>query len=115
MPTYRAARGGVGGKQTGDTPRGFRMTMRWFYRALGVAAVAAAVAPATAAASGSPGGPPSLPTSTPFQQCAAVYLDSSCGYLVDITGSGSTSTVYVDPSVGYYEGSDDVLVGVQND
>jgi hypothetical protein len=55
-----------------------------------------------------------LPTSTPFQQCPAVYLDASCGYLIDLTGSG-TQTVYTDPEVGFYEGSDDVLVGVQND
>lgn len=70
-------------------------------------------APAAALASGSPQGPPSSPTTAPFQQCAAVFQDSSCGYLIDITGSGST--VLVDPSVGYYEGQDDILVGVQND
>jgi hypothetical protein len=42
-----------------------------------------------------------------------VYLDPSCGYLINIT-SATASNVYVDPSIGFYEGSDDVLVGVQN-
>src|SRR5947209_8717291 len=90
------------------------MTLRWLYRALGLAAAAAALAPATAAASGSPQNGP-LPTTAPFQQCTAVYLDPSCGYLIDINGSGTTSNVYVDPTIGYYEGQDDILVGVQND
>jgi hypothetical protein len=72
------------------------------------------VLPATASASGSPQGPPAAPTTAPFQQCAAVYLDPSCGYLIDITGA-STSHVLVDPTIGFYEGQDDILVGVQND
>jgi hypothetical protein len=72
------------------------------------------VLPASAHASGSPLGPPAAPTTTPFQQCAAVYLDPSCGYLIDITSATSTK-VLVDPSIGFYEGSDDILVGVQND
>lgn len=79
-----------------------------------VALVAIAVTPASAGASGSPLGPPAAPITAPFQQCAAVYLDPSCGYLIDITSAGA-SAVYVDPSIGFYEGSDDVLVGVQND
>jgi hypothetical protein len=79
------------------------------------AAIAAVCAlPANALASGSPQGPPAAPTSPPFQQCAAVYLDPSCGYLIDIT-SPTTSSVLVDPTIGFYEGQDDVLVGVQND
>jgi hypothetical protein len=57
---------------------------------------------------------PALPASAPFQQCPAIYKDASCGYLIDITG-GVQPTVLVDPSVGFYEGEDDVLVGVQND
>jgi hypothetical protein len=69
---------------------------------------------ASAGASGSSQGPPSLPTSAPFAQCAAVYEDPSCGYLIDVTNAAQP-TVLVDPSIGYYEKEDDVLVGVQND
>jgi hypothetical protein len=69
---------------------------------------------ASAVASGSAQGPPGLPTSAPFEQCAAVYEDPSCGYLIDIT-TASQPTVLVDPTIGYYEKEDDVLVGVQND
>lgn len=65
-------------------------------------------------ASGSALGPPAPPLTAPFQQCAAVYQDPSCGYLIDVTGA-STSKVLVDPTIGYYEGSDDILVGIQND
>src|SRR5947209_3982024 len=72
------------------------------------------VLPASALASGSPQGPGPLPTTAPFQQCTAVYQDPSCGYLIDITGA-SASKVLVDPSIGFYEGQDDILVGVQND
>jgi hypothetical protein len=89
-------------------------------RAAGITCMVAAavvsaigVAPASALASGSPLGPPAAPTTAPFQQCPAVYQDPSCGYLIDITSAGDK--VYVDPAVSYYEGSDDVLVGVQND
>jgi hypothetical protein len=77
-----------------------------------IAALAIWSAPAMAAFGNAQNGP--LPVSTPFQQCPAVYLDASCGYLIDLTGSG-TETIYQDPEVGYYEGNDDVLVGVQND
>jgi len=78
-----------------------------------LAALAAlTLAPAGALASGSPQNGP-LPTTAPFQQCTAVYLDPSCGYLIDVTDSGSR--VLVDASIGYYEGQDDVLVGIQND
>src|SRR2546421_7739857 len=91
------------------------MTFRWLFRALGTAAVAVAVLPATAAASGSPSGPPPGPN-TPgdtYDQCPAVFQDTSCGYLIDITNSGNK--VLVDGSQGFYEGQDDILVGVQND
>jgi hypothetical protein len=77
-------------------------------------AVAAAVLPATATASGSPAGPPPAPLTQPYQQCPAVYLDPSCGYLIDITNSGA-KVLPPDASVGFYEGQDDILVGVQND
>lgn len=85
----------------------------WLLRVAATAAAVFGVAPATAGASGSSLGPPPLPTTAPFQQCTAVYQDPTCGYLVDITNTGNE--VLVDPNVGYYDGSDDVLVGVQND
>ncbi len=69
---------------------------------------------ASASAGGTAQGPPQLPASAPFGQCAAVYEDPSCGYLIDVTGAAQ-STVLVDSSIGYYEKEDDVLVGVQND
>lgn len=56
---------------------------------------------------------PSAPTSAPFTQCPAVYLDASCDYLIDITNGAQQ--VLRDPEVGFYEGADDILVGVQND
>ena len=85
---------------------------RFSWVVVAVVAVVAAL-PATAIASGTALGPPAAPLTTPFQQCAAIYLDPSCGYLIDITASGNH--VLVDPTIGFYEGSDDVLVGVQND
>jgi hypothetical protein len=57
---------------------------------------------------------PALPVSAPFQQCPAVYKDTSCGYLIDIS-DGAQPTVLVDSGIEFYEGEDDVLVGVQND
>jgi VCBS repeat-containing protein len=89
------------------TPR----RMSWTIAAALIALIGAA--PGAASASGSALGPPAAPTTAPFQQCAAVFLDPSCGYLIDITTAGNK--VLVDPTIGYYEGSDDVLVGVQND
>lgn len=90
--------------------------MRWKFGLVAIvgAVLAIGVTPVSASASGSPQGPPAAPVTAPFQQCAAVYQDPSCGYLIDITGA-SASTVHVDPSISFYEGSDDVLVGVQND
>lgn len=58
---------------------------------------------------------PALPTSPPFTQCPAVYLDASCTDLVLITNSAPQGIILRDPEVGFYEGSDDVLVGVQNE
>ena len=90
------------------------MMRNWWFGGVVTVALLLGVMPATAAASGSPLGPPTLPTSAPFQQCPAVDLDSSCGYLIDITPSGSK--VLVDPTTGHYDQyDDDVLVGVQND
>ena len=90
------------------------MMRNWWFGGVVTAALLLGVMPGTAAASGSPLGPPTLPTSAPFQQCPALDLDSSCGYLIDITPSGGK--VLVDPRTGFYDkGGDDVLVGVQND
>jgi hypothetical protein len=89
------------------------MKLRVIVASIASAASVLVILPATALASGSPLGPPAAPTTAPFQQCAAVYLDPSCGYLIDVTNSGNK--VLVDPSIGYYEGQDDVLVGIQND
>ena len=50
---------------------------------------------------------------TPFNQCVPVGADASCGDLVDVTDLGTA--IYADPSQGPYDGSDDTLVGVQND
>jgi hypothetical protein len=58
---------------------------------------------------------PILPTTPPFAQCPAVYLDASCTDLILITNSSPQGVVLRDSEVSYYEGSDDVLVGVQNE
>ncbi len=47
-----------------------------------------------------------------FTQCPAVYKDTGCQFLVTVTPAGET--VSEDPGQGPYEGSDDALVGVQN-
>jgi hypothetical protein len=57
---------------------------------------------------------PSLPTTAPFTQCPAVYLDASCDYLIDVTNAAQP-TILRDSEVGFYEGGDDILVGIQND
>jgi hypothetical protein len=73
-------------------------------RILPVVTVLALVAPALAQASPSP----------PFKQCPAIGDDTSCAVLIEVHADGST-TSYVDSSQGQVDGSDDVLVGVQND
>ncbi|HLM84702.1 MAG TPA: Ig-like domain-containing protein [Solirubrobacteraceae bacterium] len=55
-----------------------------------------------------------MPTTAPFTQCPAVFLDASCGYLIDITNAAQP-TILHDAEVGFYEGGDDILVGIQND
>jgi hypothetical protein len=62
-------------------------------------------------------GPPAGPTTPPFTQCPAVSADTSCQFLVDVVGSGSTQTPVViqDPSQPFYDSNDDALVAVQND
>jgi hypothetical protein len=82
----------------------------WWGTGLAVA-LTCALAPAGAAASGSAQIGP-LGTTAPFEQCPAVGADPSCGYLIVITDNGSG--VIGDPNVGYYDGKDDLLVGVQN-
>ncbi len=86
---------------------------RWF----GTAGVRALIVAATllAAAAGAASAQAAAPT-PPYLQCAAVGADSSCEYLIDVTGSSAQSaTVYQDPTQNFYDEGDDVLVGVQND
>jgi hypothetical protein len=58
--------------------------------------------------------PAATAAAPPFSQCPAVYKDTSCQYLITATDKGGL-TLASDPSQGPYEGSDDALVGVQND
>ncbi len=85
--------------------------------ALVLAAGGLAVLAPGAAASGSAEGPPTGPTTAPFTQCPAIGLDTSCEFLVDVTDANPASNPIVlrDSSQGYYDGSDDVTVAVQND
>ncbi len=81
-----------------------------------VAAGLAVLAPA-ALASGSAEGPPAGPTTPPFTQCPAIGLDTSCEFLVDVTNANPASNPVIlrDSSQSFYDGGDDVTVGVQND
>jgi hypothetical protein len=81
--------------------------------ALALAVGGLAVLVPSAGASGSPQGPPAGPTSPPFFQCPAIGLDTTCQFLVDVTDSGPT--VLQDSTQGFYDGSDDVTVAIQND
>ena len=47
-----------------------------------------------------------------YAQCPPVYHDTGCQFLVTVTNGGET--ISEDPAQGPYEGSDDALVGVQN-
>lgn len=53
------------------------------------------------------------PPTPPFNQCPAIGLDTSCGLLIVINSDGTTA-VYQDPSQGPYDGTEDTLIGVQN-
>jgi len=54
-----------------------------------------------------------IPNPTPpFNQCPTVGSNTSCSILIVITDTGVT--VLSDPNMGPYDGSDDTLVGVQN-
>jgi hypothetical protein len=48
-----------------------------------------------------------------FTQCPPVYKDTGCQFLVTVTSAGET--ISEDPTQGFYEGSDDSLIGIQND
>ncbi len=50
--------------------------------------------------------------SAAFTQCPAVDLDASCQFLFTVTDT--ETTVESDSSQGPYEGSDDALIGIQN-
>jgi RHS repeat-associated protein len=56
-------------------------------------------------------GPAATPAA-PFSQCPAIGNDTSCGILVNVTGSGSQ--ILTDGTQGPYDGSDDTLIGVLN-
>jgi hypothetical protein len=55
---------------------------------------------------------PSVASAATYPQCPAVFHDTGCQFLVTVTDSGLT--VAEDPSQGPYEGSDDALIGIQN-
>jgi hypothetical protein len=55
---------------------------------------------------------PSAASAAQYSQCPAVYKDTGCQFLVTVTNSGES--ISEDSSQGPYEGSDDALVGVQN-
>ncbi len=50
--------------------------------------------------------------SAAYSQCPPVYKDTGCQFLVTVTNGGEA--IAEDPTQGPYEGSDDALVGVQN-
>jgi hypothetical protein len=74
--------------------------------ALVISSGLAIVPAATASAAGAP--------AAPFTQCPAVGADPSCEILL-VVNPGNTVSVYGDPSVGPFDGSDDTLVGIVND
>jgi len=49
----------------------------------------------------------------PWHQCPAVGLDTSCGLLLVINSDGTVS-IYASATQGPYDGSEDTLVGVQD-
>ncbi len=55
---------------------------------------------------------PSTAGAAAYTQCPPVYKDTGCQFLVTVTSGGET--IAEDSSQGPYEGSDDALVGVQN-
>jgi len=73
-----------------------------------------ACAVATAASFGATPASPASAASPPFTQCPALGGAATCDVLITINGDGS-STVAVDPAIPPFDGSDDMIVGVQND
>jgi hypothetical protein len=55
---------------------------------------------------------PSSASAALYSQCPPVYKDTGCQFLVTVTNGGET--IAEDSTQGPYEGSDDALVGVQN-
>jgi uncharacterized repeat protein (TIGR01451 family) len=49
----------------------------------------------------------------PFNECPAIGLDSGCGFLIILNGSGPAQIV-ANPSVGPFDGHNDSLVGIVN-
>jgi hypothetical protein len=55
---------------------------------------------------------PSSASAALYSQCPAVYKDTGCQFLVTV--SNGSETISEDSTQGPYEGSDDALIGVQN-
>ncbi len=57
------------------------------------------------------------PTTPPFTECPAVDADTSCQFLIVVTGTGTAQNVQVleDSSQPFYDNTDDSLVGIVND
>ncbi len=109
LPT-RVDVGGDAGGRDARSRRMFRLSVGTI-----VLVLASLSCAASALASGAPQGPPAGPTTPPFTQCPAIGKDTSCGYLIDVTGH-EKAIIRQDPSQGAYdEGGDDVTVAVQND
>jgi hypothetical protein len=71
----------------------------------------------SAIAKGAAQGPPAGPTSAPFTQCPPIGTDHACEYLIDVTNAegGAVPRVKQDRSQPFFDGEDDVTVGIQND
>lgn len=99
------------------TPRSRRHRLRLTALALIGASFGFALSAADASATGSAQGPPAGPNSPPFTQCPAIGVETSCPYLIDVTSTNPAvrPTVWRDATQSFYDGEDDVTVGVQND
>jgi hypothetical protein len=106
----RRSPAGIDDGRRGDPLRRLRVVLGAFV--VGVASLALA-APG-AGASGSAQGPPGEPTTAPFEQCPAIGLDSTCEYLIDVK-SKTEIKIKQDNTQTFYDGGDDVTVGIQND
>jgi hypothetical protein len=89
---------------------GPRTPGRWRAAILGMAATLAA----GAAMLTMPSAVRAANPTPPFRQCPAVGLDAGCAILIVIQPDGSL-TILRDASQGALDGSDDTLIGVQND